>query len=54
MIATRNPIGRTLERWAMAYRQRRRRRLGERIMNDLPASLQRDIGWSPTGPARHR
>lgn len=54
MTAPRYSISRTIARWATHFHQRRRRKLGERIMNDLPLSLQRDIGWEPTGPARRR
>ncbi|WP_159587576.1 hypothetical protein [Chelativorans xinjiangense] len=54
MTATRYSISRTVHRWASAYRRCRRRKLTERIMNDLPPSLQRDIGWQPTGPTRQR
>ncbi len=31
--------------WIGGFRQRRRGRLGERIMNDLPTRLQRDVDW---------
>ena len=54
MTAIRYSISRTIERWAMTFQARRRRKLGERIMNELPTRMQRDIGWEPTGPARHR
>lgn len=43
---------RVMVRFAEFLRQRRRRRIGERIMNDLPPSLQKDIGWEPTRPPR--
>ncbi|WP_156936765.1 hypothetical protein [Chelativorans sp. J32] len=54
MVTVRNPITRALGRWTEAYRLRRRRKIGERIMNELPHNLQRDIGWVPGGPARGR
>jgi len=52
MVVARNSITRTLERWTETYRQRKRRRFGERIMNELPPNLQRDIGWTPGWPMR--
>jgi hypothetical protein len=48
MTALRNPISSALVRWVDTIRQRRRRRIGERIMNSLPPSLQDDIGWRPS------
>ncbi|MCT8999257.1 hypothetical protein [Chelativorans intermedius] len=54
MNTERNTISHVVERWFGAYMRRRRRKMGERIMNELPPSLQRDIGWQPTGPARRR
>jgi len=54
MITARNPITRAVERWTETYRHRRRRKIGERIMNELPLRLQRDVGWEPGGPTRRR
>ncbi|WP_309082687.1 hypothetical protein [Chelativorans sp.] len=54
MTAIRHSLARTLGRWASSLQQRRRRKLAERIMNDLPQELQRDIGWAPAGPRRRR
>jgi hypothetical protein len=48
MTALRNPISSALVRWVDIIRQRRRRRLGERIMNSLPPHMQDDIGWAPS------
>ena len=45
-------IARTINRWADGNARRRRRKLGERMMNDLPPSLQRDIGWDPAKRTR--
>lgn len=47
-----NTVLSSLAGWAQGWRRRRRRRVGERIMNDLPRHLQDDIGWEP--PARNR
>jgi len=54
MTANRYSISRAIQRWAMSLQARRRRRLGERIMSELPTRMQRDIGWEPMGPMRNR
>lgn len=44
-----NPIAQTLfhvvERLASGYRRHRRRVLTERVLNELPSSIRKDIGW---------
>ena len=46
MTAIRYSISR-LGQWVQRMETRRRRKLSERIMNELPLSLQRDVGWEP-------
>ncbi|MBY8916304.1 hypothetical protein T8J41_07120 [Nitratireductor rhodophyticola] len=41
-----------VRRWADQTRERRRRRLTRRMLNDLPTAVQRDIDWDPA--SRHR
>ncbi|WP_157188206.1 hypothetical protein [Nitratireductor pacificus] len=35
-----------LQRWVQRRRHRRRRIIAARVLSELPAALQRDIGWS--------
>lgn len=53
MTTIHHTITSAIARWAVGIQRRRRRRVGERIMNDLPPSLQRDIGWDPVSRTRH-
>lgn len=48
MGASRHLFPGFLARWIDGARQRYRRRMGERIMSELPPELQRDIGWKPS------
>ncbi|MCC5780096.1 hypothetical protein H7H48_13620 [Nitratireductor sp. B36] len=43
---------RAVRRWADQTRDRRRRRLTRRMLNDLPITVQRDIDWDPTSRYR--
>ncbi|WP_295809277.1 hypothetical protein [uncultured Nitratireductor sp.] len=41
-----------VRRWTHQARERRRRILTRRMLNDLPAAIQRDIDWDPTSRCR--